>query len=132
MSLTYIKDEVYQKKHGWHDYAWWVEVTVPAKTKITICMYPSLHEVWREKGYEFEPDALDVFKITHRHDGRLQFKDLLITESLLSWRYTQPEYVENIAEIEIENIDDADHTIRVIGLYRAIPRDFYQKIWEEV
>jgi len=131
--LPYLYEHVFEKKHGFHDYTWSVSVTVPPTAKITIHLYTPVSEVWIEKGYEFEVDVLNKFKVWHYHDGTPQFEELLIGESELSLYYTKFEIVEDFATIVVENTDTtASHDFKCLARYRRIPREFYEKIYREV
>jgi len=129
----YIRDTIWEKKYGLHDYKWRVYVTIPAGTKIKVLLYIPTNEVWMEQGYELDVSALDVIKMSHYHDGRPQFEDLLITENTLSLYYAKFEIVETIAAIYLENTDTVnDHTIECVGFYRVIPRKVYVETYEKV
>ncbi|MEM4469066.1 MAG: hypothetical protein QXS32_08390 [Candidatus Nezhaarchaeales archaeon] len=131
--VQWIREAIFEKKHGMHDYTWWCEVVIPANTEVGVVLQVPSDEVWLESGYEFEPEELDKFQVSHYHDGRPQFRDLLISESTLSLYYVKHEVVEKVATVYIKN-NDATRNLRfrMIARYRVIPRELYVKTYQEV
>lgn len=125
---SWLSEVVYERKYGYKDLLWELDLEVPAKVSIVANVVVPKREVWYENGYEFEPDALNVFRVSHWHDGRLIMNNILLTESILSWRYTKPEIVTSSFTVLVTNIDSNPHFVHVKGLYRSIPRDEFNKI----
>jgi len=131
--LPYLREMIYERYHGFHDYKWLVSVTIPAGTKIRVDMYIPKDEIWLEKGYELDVDTLDVIRMSHLHDGRVQFEDLPIGETTLSLPYAKFEVVETIAIIFLENTDTVnDHSVLCSGFYRVVPREVYIELRKEI
>jgi len=128
----WLRETVYESKWGMHEYHWRVKVVVPAKTTITVNLMPPEGEVWLESGYEFDTDALDLMKFSHWHDGRVQYKDMLVTENALSLPYVKHELVRTVATVQLENTDELDHWIECVASYRVIPRDLFMRVYAEV
>ena len=126
-----LNEAVYEKVRGFHDYNWYLSLPIPAGSTIRVDLVVPKDEIYLETGYEFEPDKLTlsdgtpVFVMSHWHDSRPQFLNLYLTESILSFRYTKPEIVEETFTIVITNRDTSDRTITVLGLYRSIPKAIY-------
>jgi len=129
-----IKDlvEIYQalleRKYDIKDSIWELSLLIPANTTVYAKIDVPKETVYFERGYEFDVDKLSVLRFTHYHDGRLIMKDITLDESVLSWRYTRPEICVNYFEVFVTNIDTVDHSVKVVGLYKAIPRELYEKV----
>ena len=129
-----IKDlvEIYQalleRKYDIKDSIWELSLLIPANTTVYAKIDVPKEVVYFERGYEFDVDKLSVLRFTHYHDGRLIMKDITLDESVLSWRYTRPEICVNYFEVFVTNIDTVDHSVKVVGLYKAIPRELYEKV----
>jgi len=131
--LGWLLETIFEKKYGFHDYKWVVEVTVPAGATIRVDLVIPPNEVWLERGYELKVDALGVFELSHHHDGRFQFEDLVIDEPCLSLPYSKFELVENVCSVWIKNTDTVNpHTIFMIAHYRTVPRGIYEKIFAKI
>ncbi|MEM3988648.1 MAG: hypothetical protein QXZ22_08665 [Sulfolobales archaeon] len=128
----WLTEAIWEKKRMFKDFLWELTLIVPAGQTIVARVVLPQDEVWFEKGYEFEPDALNVFRFSHWHDGLPQMIDILLTESILSWRYTKPEIVKSSFVVQIKNEDTVDHKIHVKGLYRSIPREEFNKLMRVV
>jgi hypothetical protein len=126
--LVEVHQALLERKYDIKDSIWELSLTVPANTTIYAKVNVPKEVVYFERGYEFDVDKLGVLKFTHYHDGRLIMKDITIDESVLSWRYTRPEICVNYFEVYVTNTDTVDHTVKVVGLYKAIPRDLYEKV----
>jgi hypothetical protein len=131
---TKIKDlvEVYQalleRKYDIKDLIWELSLIIPANTTVYARIDIPKEIVYFERGYEFDVDKLGVLRFTHYHDGRLIMKDITLDESVLSWRYTRPEICVNYFEVFVTNTDSVDRYVKVVGLYKAIPRELYDRV----
>ncbi|MEM4976178.1 MAG: hypothetical protein QXT64_02515 [Desulfurococcaceae archaeon] len=128
----WLTEAIWEKKRGFKELLWELTMTIPAGQTITARVFVPQEEVWFERGYEFEPDALNVLRFSHWHDGLPQMMNILLTESILSWRYTKPEIVRSSFVVQITNEDTVDHAIHVKGLYRSIPREEFNKLMRVV
>lgn len=129
----WLGESIWQKARGFRDLLWEITLVVPAGATVSARVFVPKEEVWLERGYEFEPDALNVLRFSHWHDGRPQMIDILLTESILSWRYTQFEIVKDNFVVQVKNEDSsADHVIHVKGLYRSIPRSVFDELSSRV
>jgi hypothetical protein len=122
--LGAIWQAILERRLDIRDSIWQLELTVPAGATVTATLKVPDDWVFFELGYEFEVDKLDVLKFTHWHDGREIVRDIMLSESVLSFRYTRPELCLKSFTVQITNIDSLnDHKVRTLGLYKAVPRD---------
>jgi hypothetical protein len=126
--LQAIYQAIAERRLDIKDQIWQLELTVPAGATIYAKIDVPKDIVFLELGYEFEPDALDVLTFTHYHDGRLLMQGIKVSDSVLSFRYTRPEICAYYYEVILTNLDTADHYIKTIGLYKAIPRELARRM----
>jgi len=127
--LTWLWETVYERAKGFKEYKWQVEMTVPAGAKISIFVRPPPNEVWLEYGYKFDPEALDIFKFSHYHDGREMYRDLVIGETELDLPYTKPDITVDEFVVYLENMDTVARKIKMLAIYRRCPRKIYEELY---
>ena len=125
--MSWIKETVAERVSGAQDYKWAIEVTIPANQTLIVDLVLPSYWVWFERGYRFDVDQLDILKVTHFHDERLMFENLVIGAETLDLPYTKWEVVEKNARVVIVNEDDVDHWIKVVAFYRAVPRHVFNQ-----
>ena len=119
---------IIQRKYDIKDSIWELSLVVPAGQTIYAKVDVPKDIIYFERGYEFDVDKLGVISFTHYHDGRLIMKDITIDDSILSFRYSTPEICVNYFEVYVTNNDTVDHTVKVKGLYKAVPRELYDRV----
>jgi len=129
----FVIDTILQKKYGFRDHKWYVELYVPGGITIAVIIQVPPGEVWLVRGYDFEVQQLDSFEISHYHDGKPQIENLILSESTLELHYTGLELVERVLAFYIKNLELGQTLwIRIVAHHRIMPREIYLKIYESV
>jgi len=129
---VWLYEAVWERAKGFREYKWQVSMTVPAGSTVDVVIRTPTDEVWLEYGYEFEPEALDIFEFSHYHDGREIYRDLLLGESELSLPYTKPEMTVDSFVVYVKNTDTVNRKIKILAYYRRFPKRIYEQLYEQV